>query len=44
MKGNYAVSLVFIGFFALLAFAVYLTESAWPLLGLFFTPEYKHKD
>ena len=44
MKGNYAVSLVFLGFFALIGLTVYLTESAWPLLALLLTPEYKHKD
>jgi|TARA_R110000822_G_scaffold51292_3_gene133435 hypothetical protein len=44
MKGDYAIALIYIGFFTLIGFAVCYTESAWALLALIFTPVYKSKN
>ena len=44
MKGDYAIALIYIGFFTLIGFAVCYTESAWALLALMLMPEYKIKN
>ena len=38
---DYSVSLVYLGFFMLIGFAIYITQSSWCLLGLVFTPSYQ---
>ncbi|UCG54236.1 MAG: hypothetical protein JSV32_06495 [Dehalococcoidia bacterium] len=38
MKDSISVALIYIAFAALIGFAVYITQSAIPLLALIFTP------
>ena len=38
---NLAIALVYVGFFGLIGWAVWITESAWPLWGLVFAPSIK---
>lgn len=35
------VTLIYLGLFAVIGFAISVTESAWPLLGLIFAPQFK---
>lgn len=37
----FAIALIYVGFFALIASAVYITQSAIPLLALFLTPSFE---
>jgi hypothetical protein len=37
----FSISLVFLGYFGLIGFAVYLTNSAWPLLALLLSPSFR---
>lgn len=38
------IALIYIAFFALIGTACYCSDSAWPLLVLVFTPEFKIND
>lgn len=38
---NLAIALIYVGFFGLLGWAVWVTESAWPLWGLVLTPSFE---
>lgn len=41
---NFSVALAYIGFFALIGFVCYMTNSAWPLWALLLTPSYTAKE
>ena len=40
----FAITLIYISFFALIGFAIYYTKSAKPLWALLLTPTYRSKD
>lgn len=41
---NFSVAIIYASFFALIGFAVYLTQSAMPLWALLLAPSYRTKD
>lgn len=38
MKLNFPIALIYVAFFSLIAVAVYITGTAWPLWALLLTP------
>jgi hypothetical protein len=38
-----AISIIYAAYFGMIAFAIYWTSSAWPLLGLLLSPTIKSK-
>lgn len=40
---SFSAALIYLGFFALIGFTIYFTESAWPLIALILTPSYTNK-
>lgn len=40
---NFSAALVYLGFFGLIAFAVFYTHSAVPLWALVLTPDFKYR-
>jgi hypothetical protein len=43
VKNEWWLTFIYIGFFGLIGFAIYYTESAIPLFALLLTPEYSTK-
>jgi len=38
------IALIYVAFFALIAFAMWFLDSPWPLTLIFFMPDYKYTD